>query len=166
MEDGGYLRDPEEVRLIPGTVEALAKAKSHGFKTVIVTNQSGLGRGYFTETDYKAVHARLMELVGPELIDAAYFCPDHPDRPTARRKPEPGMLLEAARELELDLGKSWMIGDRATDLETGRRAGVPSILVLTGLGAQADSSGAITVAKNLSAAVDFILETTDCIAKR
>jgi D-glycero-D-manno-heptose 1,7-bisphosphate phosphatase len=157
MEDTGYVSRPEDVRVYPGTAEALAALKARGFRTVIVTNQSGIARGYFSETDYHAVHARLMEVLGPGLIDAAYFCADHPDANSARRKPAPGMLLEAARDLSLDLAHSWMVGDRVGDLEAGRRAGCSTILVRTGEGARADTRLADSVADDFAQAAAHIL---------
>lgn len=161
IEDTGYVADPREVRVYPRTAEALVSLKQRGFATVIVTNQSGLARGYFTEADYHAVHARLIELLGPGLIDATYFCADHPERASERRKPGPGMLLEAARDLGLDLTRSWMVGDREGDLEAGRRAGCQSILVQTGLGAESETAGAAFVAKDFASAAAFILKTSD-----
>ncbi len=132
MEDTGYVSDPAHVRIFDGVREALDALKAYGFLTVIVTNQSGIGRGYFTHADYEAVQARFLELLGPGRIDATYCCPEHPDTATDRRKPGPGMLLEAARDLGIDLTRSWMVGDRAGDLEAGRAAGTRAILVLTG----------------------------------
>ena len=157
IEDTGYVGKPEDVRIFPGTAEALAELKARGFRTVIVTNQSGIARGLFTEEDYHAVHARVTELLGPGLIDAAYFCADHPDAASERRKPGAGMLLEAARDLGLDLARSWMIGDRAGDLEAGRRAGCRTILVLTGEGASADTSLADHVAIDFAHAAAHLL---------
>ena len=160
MHDTGYVRDAGLVRLYEDVIEALGKLKARGFKTVIVTNQSGIARGYFTEDHYRAVHARLLELLGPGLIDATYYCADHPDCASERRKPGPGMLLEAARDLGLDLARSWMIGDRAGDVEAGRRAGVRAILVRTGVGKEADASGAAFVANDFASAAEFILART------
>lgn len=157
IHDTGYVANPTDVHVYPGVAEALAALKAGGFATVIVTNQSGIGRGYFTEANYHAVHARMLELLGPGLIDAAYYCADHPDTASERRKPGPGMLLEAAHDLGLDLARSWMIGDRAGDLEAGRRAGCRSILVLTGEGSHADPSTAAHVAKDFPDACEFIL---------
>ena len=134
MEDVDYCRDPAKVRLLPGVPEALRRLKTAGFLNVIITNQSGIGRGWITPADYQAVHARLLELLGEGLIDATYFCPDRSDAPGPRRKPAPGMILEAARDLAIDLHHSWMIGDKAIDVQCGRNAGARSILVLTGLG--------------------------------
>ncbi len=157
MEDTGYVRDPAHVRLCAGVREGLAALQARGFCTVIVTNQSGIGRGYFTVADYEAVHGRFLELLGPGLIDATYMCPEHPDTASARRKPGPGMLLEAAHDLGLDLEHSWMVGDRAGDLEAACRAGVQPILVLTGEGAGTDARTARHVAPDFSAAAAFIL---------
>ncbi len=158
MHDTGYVGDPAHVRIYPSVPDALARLKAHGFKTVIVTNQSGIARGHFSDEDFHAVQARFDELIGPGLIDALYYCADHPDRATERRKPGPGMLLEAARELALDLARSWMIGDRAGDLEAGVRAGVRAILVRTGEGAKADGARAEFIAADVAEAVDFILK--------
>jgi D-glycero-D-manno-heptose 1,7-bisphosphate phosphatase len=158
IPDVPYNSDPEKVQLFPGVMEALARRKRAGFQNVIVTNQSGIGRGRITPAQYAAVHARLLELLGPGVIDATYFCPDAPDVPSENRKPAPGMLLAAARELGLDLARSWMIGDKTSDLFCGRNAGVQAILVLTGKGPQADRSAAAHVANDFAAAADFIVQ--------
>ena len=157
MEDLGYMGDPAQVRLYDGVRDGLAALKARGFRTIIVTNQSGIARGFFTLAQFHAVHARFLELLGPGLIDATYFCADHPDTASERRKPGPGMLLEAARDHDLDLPRSWMIGDRAGDLEAGRRAGARAILVRTGEGATAEASGAAFVAKDFASAVQFVV---------
>lgn len=161
MEDTGYVGDPAAVRVYPDVIPTLGMLKERGFKTVVVTNQSGIGRGLFSTADYERVQARFLELLGPGLIDATYFCADHPDAASARRKPEPGMLIEAAEEHGIDLERSWMIGDRAGDIEAGRRAGARSILVQTGIGADADATGAEHVAKDFASAAAFILRTLD-----
>ena len=161
MEDTGYVGDPAHVRVFDGVREALAALKARGFLTVIVTNQSGIPRGKFTLADFEAVHARFLELIGPGLINATYMCADHPDTATDRRKPGPGMLLEAARDLGIDLARSWMVGDRTADLEAGRRAGARSILVLTGEGKGDETSIAAFVAKDFASAAEFILKTSD-----
>ena len=157
MHDTGYVGDPALVKIYPGVSEALGRLRAAGFKTIIVTNQSGIPRGYFTEADFHAVQARFETLIGPGLIDAVHYCAEHPDHATERRKPGPGMLLEGARDHGIDLARSWMIGDRAGDVEAGVRAGVRSILVRTGEGAKADGSGAAYVAESFVEAVDFIL---------
>jgi D-glycero-D-manno-heptose 1,7-bisphosphate phosphatase len=134
MEERHYCGDPAQVRVYSGVSAGLRKLKQAGFRTFIVTNQSGIGRGLITEAQYRAVQAELISRIGEELIDGSYFCPDAPGQPSERRKPAPGMLLEAAAEFDLDLGGSYMIGDKAADVECGRRAGARTILVMTGYG--------------------------------
>jgi D-glycero-D-manno-heptose 1,7-bisphosphate phosphatase len=136
MEDAHYCGDPAQVRLYTGVPEGLRRLKGAGFRTFIVTNQSGIGRGLITEAQYRAVQAELLAQIGEGLIDASYFCPDAPDVPSTRRKPAPGMLLEAAAEFDIDLSRSFMIGDKAADVECGKRAGTKTILVLTGYGTE------------------------------
>jgi D-glycero-D-manno-heptose 1,7-bisphosphate phosphatase len=136
MEDVHYCYDPALIRVYPGVPHALRKLKASGFRTFIVTNQSGIGRGLFTEGQYRAVHDEFLRQLGPGAIDASYFCPDPPGVPSTRRKPDPGMVLEAAAEFALDLPNSFLIGDKAADIECGRRAGTQTILVLTGYGAE------------------------------
>ena len=135
MEEVHYCGDPAKVRLYAGVPAALARLKQAGYSTFIVSNQSGIGRGLITEAQYRAVQEELLRQTGDGLIDASYFCPDAPGVPSARRKPEPGMVLEAAADFDLDLAGSWLIGDKSADVECGRRAGVRTILVLTGYGA-------------------------------
>ncbi|HUB82621.1 MAG TPA: HAD family hydrolase [Bryobacteraceae bacterium] len=136
MEEVHYCGDPGQVRLYPGVAEGLRRLKDAGFRIFIVSNQSGIGRGIITEEQYRAVQAELLAQIGAGLVDASYFCPDAPGTPSSRRKPEPGMLLEAAAEFGLDLARSYMVGDKADDVECGKRAGVRTIQVLTGYGAE------------------------------
>ena len=136
MEEAGYCADPRQVRLYRGVPLALRQLKAAGFLTFILTNQSGIGRGYFTAAQYQAVQAELLAQIGPCLIDASYFCPDEPGVSSACRKPEPGMVLQAARDFPIDLPRSYFIGDKSSDIECGRRAGTRTILVMTGYGAQ------------------------------
>ena len=138
MEEVHYCGDPAKVKLYPGVPEALHRLKEAGFRTFIVTNQSGIGRGLITEAQYRAVQDEFLRQLGEGAIDASYFCPDAPGTPSTRRKPEPGMLLEAAADFDLDLAASWLIGDKSADIECGRRAGTRTILVLTGYGAEQD----------------------------
>ncbi|MEY5024957.1 MAG: hypothetical protein RLZZ244_485, partial [Verrucomicrobiota bacterium] len=157
MQEVHYCRDPEKVRLFPGVPEALQRLRSAGFRTILVTNQSGIGRGTISQDEYDAVHSRLLALLGSGALDAAYMCPDPPDTPSARRKPAPGMILEAARDWNLDLRASWMIGDKAIDVACGLTAGTGGILVRTGYGASVPSCGAHHIADDLPAAVRWIL---------
>jgi D-glycero-D-manno-heptose 1,7-bisphosphate phosphatase len=163
MEEVGYCGDPALVRVFPGARDAVAQLRAAGFRIVIVTNQSGIGRGYFTEADFHAVQEEFLRQLG-EPVDGVYFCADAPDVSPSKRKPSPDMLLDAARELDLDLSRSFMVGDREGDIQAGNRAGCRSILVLTGYGA-ADPKhaeyGAAHVAPDLADAVRYV-QSNNC----
>jgi D-glycero-D-manno-heptose 1,7-bisphosphate phosphatase len=165
-EEVDFLSDPEHLVMIPGAAAAVARLNARGVPVVVVTNQSGIGRGKYGWQDFTAVMERMEELLALEgaWIDAVYASPHHEhaqgeyavaDHP--ERKPNPGMLLRAAEEHGLDLSRSWMVGDKALDLEAGRRAGCSVALVRTGYGTGVDGSTADLVAENLPAAVEFIL---------
>lgn len=139
MEEVYYCGDPAQVKVYLGVPEALRKLKEVGFRTFVVTNQSGIGRGFFTEAQYRLVEAEFLRQIGEGLIDASYFCADVPGVPSARRKPEPGMVLEAAADFGIDLAGSYLVGDKGADIECGRRAGTRTILVRTGYGVEAES---------------------------
>jgi D-glycero-D-manno-heptose 1,7-bisphosphate phosphatase len=148
-EEVRYLHRPEDVVLIPGAAEAVAQVNRLGFPVVVVTNQAGIGRGLYAEADYRAVEARLAELLAARgaHLDASYFCPHHPEHGLGAfrvacecRKPRPGMLLRAARELGLDLSRSVLVGDKRSDLEAGRAAGCRTILVRTGYGVETEAA--------------------------
>jgi len=162
-----YLDDPARARLQPGAAEALRRARAAGFRLVVVSNQSGVARGLFPRARVAAVHAavrRELAAAGAE-IDAFSFCPHHPEHtgPCTCRKPEPGMLLEAATRLDLDRAASFMIGDTVEDLLAGVRAGCRPVLVRSGYGARqaVERAGEIPphalVADDLRAAVAAIL---------
>jgi D-glycero-D-manno-heptose 1,7-bisphosphate phosphatase len=158
MKDTGYCSNPGEVELLEDVAKLLPELKEAGFKLVIITNQSGIGRGYFKEEDFWAVQQELERQLGPGMIDATYFCADTPQNASERRKPNPGMLLEAARELGIDLGRSYMVGDKASDAEAGIRAGVKAtILFGTNAARGPVQSGATLVAKDFREAAQFIL---------
>jgi D-glycero-D-manno-heptose 1,7-bisphosphate phosphatase len=158
MKDVGYCSRAQDVELLEGAGKLLAKLKAAGFKLIIVTNQSGIGRGYFTAEDFWRVQHEFEKQLGPGIIDATYFCADTPQDSSERRKPNPGMLLEAARELGIDLGRSYMIGDKASDAQAGIRAGVrATILFGTNAASGSMESGATLVAKDFSEVAEFIL---------
>jgi D-glycero-D-manno-heptose 1,7-bisphosphate phosphatase len=158
IKDVGYCSRPAEVELLEGVSALLPRLKSAGFKLIIVTNQSGIGRGFFTEEDFWAVQRELQTQLGAGLIDATYFCADTPEQKSARRKPNPGMLLEAATDLSIDLDQSYMVGDKVSDAEAGIRAGVRAT-ILFGLNAASSAmeSGASLIAKDFGEVVEFIL---------
>ena len=157
IEDRDYCSDPKDVKIFPRAPEALRRLKSKGFKLIIITNQSGIGRGMFTLEQYRAVEAELLRQLGDDLIDATYFCPDVPGQPSSCRKPAPGMIIEATREQHIDLARSFLIGDKEIDAECGRNAGVRTIRVRTGFDRETTDSIADCVAEDVPAAVDLIL---------
>jgi rfaE bifunctional protein nucleotidyltransferase chain/domain len=134
IEDMDYPRDPKEVRLLPGCAAALATLKNRGFALVVVSNQSGIGRGLILPEQAEAVHRRFAELLAENGVeaDAVYYCPHAPEEECACRKPSPEVLLRAARELDLCLQKSFMVGDKSSDVEAGQRAGCRAILLRDG----------------------------------
>ncbi|MGB7761690.1 MAG: HAD family hydrolase [Bryobacteraceae bacterium] len=157
MEEVEYCGNPAQVKVIAGVPEALQELKNAGFLAIIVSNQSGIGRGLFTEAQYTAVQQELLRQIGMHRIDASYFCPDAPGVPSLRRKPAPGMLLEAAAELEIDLAASFVVGDKASDIECGRRAGTRTILVRTGYGASQKCDPDL-IANDVADAVRWVLK--------
>lgn len=157
MRDVNYCGDPAAVEIFPGVAESLGRLKAAGFKIVVITNQSGIGRGYFSEADYRAVEREVERQLGSRLIDASYFCPDHPEQKSKRRKPEPEMIFEAQREHHLDLARSFFVGDKAIDAECGRNAGVRTILVQSGIEQHEDNSLADWIARDFSEATEIIL---------
>ena len=157
MEEVGYCGHPSQVRVYPGVPEALQTLRVAGFKLIVVTNQSGIAQGQFSEADYHAVHEEFLRQLRPATLDGAYFAPDHPDEATFRRKPHPGMLLEAAQEHGVDLQRSFMVGDRAGDIDAGRAAGVRTILVETGYGKRFPDAPADAAVPGMREAAGWIL---------
>jgi len=138
IEDPGYLNSPEQVRLLDGVAEALIEVKGLGYKLVVVTNQSAVARGIITEKVLGEIHNRLEQLLAEKnaFLDRIYYCPYHPDGAVAKyrkesecRKPNPGMLLKAGEEMDIDLGQSWCVGNNISDMEAGLRAGCKTILI-------------------------------------
>jgi D-glycero-D-manno-heptose 1,7-bisphosphate phosphatase len=141
IEDVPYCVDPHKLRLLPGALEGLGRLQTAGYQLLVVSNQSGVAHGYFAEAALAAVEARLRALLGAAGIELAgfYYCPHHPAGRVKQyaldcdcRKPAPGLLLRAARELELELARSWMIGDILHDVEAGHRAGCRAVLIDNG----------------------------------
>ncbi len=168
VEEVNYLHRPEHVRAIPGAGAALARMRDRGWRLVLVTNQAGIGRGYYGWDEFRAVQARLAEMLAADgaALDAVLACPFHaegkgayarPDHPW--RKPAPGMILAAAAQLPIELARSWMVGDKASDAAAGRAAGLAgAIHVLTGYGRDERAA-----AERLRAA-DFAVRVADSVA--
>lgn len=133
-EDTGYLRAAAELKLLPGVATSLARLKAAGARLVVVTNQSGVGRGFLSLKDLEALHARLQGLLEAEdaALDAIYFCPHHPDDGCRCRKPARGMVDRAVAELQVDLRRSYLIGDRARDVQLAHVVGAKSVLLVPG----------------------------------
>lgn len=131
-----YLSDPAELELIPGVGEGLRLLQSHGFGLVVISNQSGVGRGILSPEVVEAVHKRLKELLQGEgvTLDGIYYCPHAPEENCTCRKPSPEMIYQAARELNFDAEESFVVGDKSSDIEMGHRANATTILVRTGYG--------------------------------
>jgi D-glycero-D-manno-heptose 1,7-bisphosphate phosphatase len=160
IEDADYCSHPKQVKVFPGVPQALRHLKSEGFKLIVITNQSGIGRGLFTVDQYRSVESEVSRQLGHGLIDATYFCSDVPDQHSSHRKPSPGMILQATQEHQIDLARSFFIGDKEIDVECGRNAGVRTIRVQTGFDRDIAGSAADWVAKDLTAAAEIILNTT------
>lgn len=167
IAERNYLSDPAGVELLRGTVPALQRLRNAGFLLVVVTNQSGIGRGYYTVEDMHRVNDRLAELLRAEGLELAgiYYSPEAPDAPSTTRKPMPGMVFAARDELGVDLSRSYMVGDKLADVECGRNARVrAALLVRTGWGADHErqhtdrlAAAKAVVVDNLPAATDWIL---------
>ena len=157
-----YLSDPEQVELTPGAAAALRRLHEANFGVALITNQSGVGRGYFPLEQVALIHERIQRLLAIDgaALDAIYVCPHHPDENCACRKPGIELIERASRDYAIDRGGSFFIGDKESDIRCGERAGLRTILVRTGYGASIEPEIgpiATAVAANLAGAVDFIL---------
>lgn len=161
VEEVNYLHRVEDLRFFPFTDESVRMLKELGFLVIMVTNQSGIGRGVYSENDMHSVNARIQSDLSVEL-DAIFFCPHLPDAGCLCRKPSTGMLEAARARFQIDVASSWMIGDKPIDVEFGRRGGLRSILVRTGYGRDAEIKGTAAefVAENLLEAVNHIVKNS------
>jgi D,D-heptose 1,7-bisphosphate phosphatase len=144
-EEVGYLDRLEKLKILPEAFEAIRLINQTGMKAVVISNQSGIARGYFDEAFVESLHVRIQALLMEHnaWIDGFYYCPHHPTEGTGVyrractcRKPEPGLLIRAAQELDIDLARSYMVGDMPKDVEAAGRSGAKGILVQTGYGAE------------------------------
>lgn len=171
-EEMGYLKDAKKLRLISYSGEAIRLLNKKRILTIVISNQSGVARGYFTEEVVKKIHSKLKRLLKKEgaHLDEIYYCPHHPKFGSPQykkncncRKPKPGMLERAARRFNLDLKKSYVVGDKVSDIKLARRVEAKGILVLTGYGKRSKSKKLTPnyTAKNLYHAVRWILKKMD-----
>jgi D-glycero-D-manno-heptose 1,7-bisphosphate phosphatase len=171
IEEVGYLDRVDRLQVFPETIDALRVLQRAGLRLIIATNQSGIGQGLFTEAFVRGLHEHLTERLarGGVTLDAIYYCPHHPEAKIAAyrtvcecRKPAPGLLQQAARDFDLDLAQSYMIGDRWRDLRAGQALGTAGVLVRTGYGetealTPPEGGGADVVVDNMAAAASWIL---------
>ncbi len=157
MHDVNYCSEPKDVHVFPFVADSLRKLKARAFKLIMVTNQSGIGRGYFTWEQYERVHAEVLRQLGEPLIDATYVCPDVPGSDSKCRKPAPGMILQGAREHAVDLSRSIMVGDKEIDVHCGHNAGIKAIRVRTGFETNTADSSADWIAQDFAEATEIIL---------
>jgi len=168
IEERNYLHRPEDVAVLPGAPEALQRLQTADFLLFIVTNQSGVGRGYYSLDDVARVHARLQDLFAPRGVHfrKIYVAPEAPEQPSRGRKPSPQFLLDARDEFQIDLAQSYLVGDKLSDLQCGWQAGVKQcFLVRTGYGAELErlrpeTLGQAVVLDDLMAVADWILGHT------
>ena len=164
--DPGYIRSSDQFELFPGVAQALSRLKQAGARLIVVTNQSGVARGFFSAGDLDGIHAKLRYLLGEAgvSLDAIYVCPHHPDDGCDCRKPDRGLIDRAVGEQRIDLLRSYLIGDHARDIDLAKRVGSRSILVTTGAvlpeqveGLKASGTVPDWVACSLAEAVDWLL---------
>jgi D-glycero-D-manno-heptose 1,7-bisphosphate phosphatase len=158
-----YLADPALLELYPGAGAALRRLQDAGFGLAVVTNQAGIARGKITPAQLNSVHAKLVDLLAAERVklDGIYWCPHGPDAGCDCRKPQPGMIRQAARELDFDPGRAFVVGDKGLDIDLGKAVGAATVLVRTGYGAETERDKLADpdfVADDLPAAAAWIVE--------
>ncbi len=163
-----YIDDPEDLKLYEGVSDAIKRLNKKGIRVIVVTNQSGVARGYFTEERVLEINEYLKELLANDgaSLDGIYYCPHHPefDQTCDCRKPKPGLLIRAADDLQIDLEASYVVGDKLSDLELAGSISAKGVLVLTGYGLEARrnlETGSVVphfIAKGLKEAVEWIIK--------
>ncbi len=162
FRDSDYLSDPDGIHIYKGVLPALKTLKSRGFKLIIGTNQSGIGRGFFPHSTVKKIHDRFLSICRKNSvkIDKIYYCPHHPKENCPCRKPKAFMIKKAERAFNLDLSKSVVVGDKKCDVDWGRGVGAKTVLVMTGHGRKASPATKLRahhVSKSLAHAAKWIL---------
>ncbi len=173
IEDVGYISSIDALSVIDGSADAIRRLNKAGIKVVIITNQAGIARGFFDEDTLITIHERLIEILSEHnaVIDKIYYCPHYPEGTVPEysisclcRKPEPGMVEKAVEELGIDLKRSYIVGDKASDIELAQRIGARGILVLTGYGSNVVKDNEVNptyIAPSLKEAVEWILMTVN-----
>jgi histidinol-phosphate phosphatase family protein len=135
-EEVNYLNKEDQVKILPGSAKAIKILNEHGYKVIIITNQSGVARGYLSIQKLEEINKHLKSELLKEgaIIDAIYYCPHHPDEGCDCRKPNTKLLERAAEDLDIDFTSSYIVGDKLNDLKTGKKVGCGTVLVLTGYG--------------------------------
>jgi histidinol-phosphate phosphatase family protein len=161
-KDVHYCRRAEDFHILPRVPQAIRLLNQHGFKVVVITNQSGIARGYFTEETLSRIHDRMKSDLQQDgaSIDAIYVCPHHPDDECECRKPKPALLLRAAREIGIALDRSYMVGDDVKDVQAGRAAGCRTVWLTVDPAQQAHGASPLShhVAADLFEAVEWLLK--------
>jgi len=153
IEEVNFLSRVEDLKLFPFTDEAVRTLKNKGYLVIVITNQSGIGRGMYTEGDMHSIHDEIQRRL-TKPVDGFYFCPHRPNESCNCRKPGLGMIESACSDFNIDLAESWMIGDKDLDVQTGHNAGIRSALVLTGYG----EDHSRTIEKRPNIVVENLLE--------
>ncbi len=171
IQDVGYISSPEQVQFVPGSIEAIKMLNQAGYKVIVITNQAGVARGITTEDMVQTVDKVIQRgiLSGGAHLDGIYYCPHHPEHgvyPYKQicecRKPHTGLIKKATQDHQIDLGRSFMIGDKSSDVETGKRAGIRTVFVLTGHGSREKGelkAAPEYIARDLAEAVKWVLST-------
>jgi D-glycero-D-manno-heptose 1,7-bisphosphate phosphatase len=180
-EELDFIRTPNDLHIISGAPTAVRKLNERGVIVCVISNQSGIARGYFSEEDLVPIHQKLTQVLAHEgaRVDQIYYCPHHPTEGREPynivcdcRKPEPGMLLRGAKEFNVDLTRSFVVGDSVVDIQAGAAVGATCILVMTGYGKQSleqclrDRTHIDHVAPTVNEAVEFILHQLDATHQR
>lgn len=173
-EEMGYLDSLEKLKLLAPSFAAIRRINESGMKAVVITNQSGVAKGYFGENLVRQVHDAIQEMLHEKgaRVDRFYYCPHHPTdgkgdyvKSCECRKPEAGMLIRASREMDIDLSRSYLVGDTAKDIETAKKVGAKGILVKTGYGQQSIASGLETAGVTPDYIAEDILDAVTWIMK-
>jgi histidinol-phosphate phosphatase family protein len=163
LDETGYLGDPDKVRFLPGAVDAMRELSEAGFRLIVVTNQSGIGRGFFSEEQALAVNLKMIRMLSDKgvPIDAIYYCPHHPDDGCECRKPQTMMVKRAEDDFDFDTKLSWVVGDVDKDVHLGLNSGLRPVLVATGKTEKGDIPRNVTTKPDLEAAARMIQEKRD-----